>query len=99
MARTLKVALEARIGATKPIPCSHAIVSWIFERAAWSLTKYGLNPEGRTPWGLLHGREARERVAEFGEKVLYYLPKQTRAKMDVRWRYGIVLSRGQTKTS
>ena len=93
MTRTLKVALEARLGLGKPIPCSHPVVSWLFLHATWVLNKYSINSEGRTPWGLLHGREARERIAEFGERILYYLPKKTRAKMDVRWRYGVFLGR------
>ena len=87
------MALEARLGLTKPIPCSHPVVAWLFQHSAWLLSKYSLNPDGRTPWGLLHGREARERIGELGEKVLFYLPKKTRAKMDARWRYGTFLGR------
>ena len=93
MARTLKLALESRLGIKTPLPCAHPIVGWIFQHATWILNKYGLNSEGRTPWGLLHGREARERVAEFGEKIMYDLQKQTRAKLDARWRYGAFLGR------
>ena len=78
-ARTLKVALEARLRLNKPLPCSHPVVAWIFERSAWLLSKYSVNIDGRTPYGLLHGKEAKERIAEFGEKVLHYVPKQQRA--------------------
>ena len=92
-ARTLKVALEARMKRDKPFPYTHPIVAWIFEHAAWVLTKYQVNREGRTPYGLLHGIEARERLAEFGETILFYLPKKHRAKMDARWRFGIFLGR------
>ena len=87
MARTLKVALEARLGLSKPLPCHHPVVTWIFMHAAWVLNKYSLNPEGRTPWGLLRGREARERIAEFGKKILLYCTKKTCATMDMCWRY------------
>ena len=76
-ARTLKVALECRLRRDKPFPCSHPIVAWLFEHAAWILSKIVVNHDGRTPWGLLHGREARERMAEFGEKILWYVPPET----------------------
>ena len=62
MTRTLKVALEARLRLSKPLPSSHPIVAWMFSHAAWLLSKYAVNAEGRTPWGLLHGREAKERI-------------------------------------
>ena len=65
--------------------CNHPIVARLFEHAAWILSKYGLDAEGRTPWGLLHGREARERTAEFGKTLVYQLLEQTREKTDVRW--------------
>ena len=74
-ARTLKVALESRLRREKPIPCSHPVVAWLFEHAAWILSKIVVNHEGRTPWGLLHGREARERIAELGEKSFILPPK------------------------
>ena len=59
LARTLKAALEARLRLSKPIPCSHAIVHWLFEHAAWILSKCVVDGEGKAPYGLLHGREAR----------------------------------------
>ena len=92
-ARTLKVALEARLKRERPFPCSHPVVAWLFEHAAWVLSKFQVNHEGRTALGLLHGREVRERVGEFGETVMYYIPKKQRAKMDVRWRFGYFLGR------
>ena len=57
MARTLKVALEARIGAKRPLPCRHPVVASALEHTTWILNKYGLNAEGRTPWCLRHGND------------------------------------------
>ena len=68
----------------------------MFEHASWLLNKYAVNGEGRTPYGLLHGREARERIAEFGEKILFYTPKQQRAKLDARWHCGVFLGRAMS---
>ena len=70
MARTLKVAIEPRFGISTPFPCSHPIVAWI-SHSAWILNQYSLNNDGRTPWGLLHGREARHRRAEFAENIFF----------------------------
>ena len=89
--RTHKAALEARIG--KTIPLSHPIIFWLVEHVAHLLNKYGLDTDGRTAYGRLHGKEVHERICEFGEKILYYVPKKHRLKMDIRWRYGIFLGR------
>ena len=85
-ARTLKLALEARLKTAKPLPCTHPIVAWLFEHAAWTLSNCTANDNGRTQDGRLHGHEARERVSDFGERVLFYIPKKSRANLDVRWK-------------
>ena len=41
----------------------------------------------------MHGRETIDRVAEFGEQIMWYVPVARRSKMDLRWRYGIFLGR------
>ena len=87
----MKAALEARLDAK--IPCSHPLFAWIVHHAAWILNKFPVNSFGKTPYGELHGKERRERVAEFGEKIMWYVPKQLRGRMDVRWRYGVFLGR------
>ena len=68
-ARTLKAALEARLGLDMPLPCSQPVIARIVDHSALRLSKYNVNTDGRTPHGLLHGREAQERIAEFGEKI------------------------------
>lgn len=92
-ARTLKAALEYNLKMSKPIPCNHPVVHWLFEHAAWVLSKFVVDAEGRTAYGRLHGREPRERICEFGEQILFYLPEKSRAKMNARWRYGIFVGR------
>ena len=89
--RTLKMALELRM--KQRIPSSHPVTAWLVEHTAWVLNKYHLGTDGRTSYGRLHGREGRERVCEFGEVVLWYVPKKMRAKLDQRWRYGVFLGR------
>ena len=89
--RTLKMALELRM--KQRIPSSHPVTAWLVEHTAWILNKYHLGTDARTSYGRLHGREGRERVCEFGEVILWYVPKKMRAKLDQRWRYGVFLGR------
>ena len=87
--RTIKTSFESRVGAR--VTMAHPLTKWIVEHAAFLLTKYQLGPDGRTGWGRLHGKEVRERVCEFGEKVLLFVPKKLRTKAEPRWKYGIFL--------
>ena len=47
----------------------------------------------KTGYQHLHGRKCRERLVELGEKVLYFVPKTQRAKLDKRYSLGIFLGR------
>ena len=89
--RTLKHALELRL--KHRLPMAHPVTSWLVEHTAWVLNKFHLDSNGRTAYGCLHGREGHERVCEFGERIMWFVPKKMRAKMDQRWRYGIFLGR------
>ena len=89
--RTLKMALEMRI--KHRLPSAHPVTAWLVEHTAWVLNKFHLGDDGRTAYGRLHGREGRERVCEFGETIMWYVPKKLRAKLDQRWRYGVFLGR------
>ena len=50
-ARTLDAALEAKLGRTKPLRCSHPVVSCMRMHAAWALNKYNMDSQGRHPIG------------------------------------------------
>ena len=89
--RTLKMALEAKL--RHRLPSNHPVTAWLVEHTAWVLNKYHLGADGRTAYGRLHGREGRERVCEFGETIMWLVPKKLRSKLDQRWRYGTFLGR------
>ena len=74
------VALEARLKI--PIPTDHPLLAWAIEHAAYVLNKYQIGPDNRTPWGRLHGRETAERICEFGERILWFVPKRIRHRLD-----------------
>ena len=86
--RTILAALEARIKV--PIPADHAIVAWGVEHTAYVLNKDQVGPDGRTAFGRQHGTATRERVREFGERILWYVPKRIRSELDQTWRHGFL---------
>ena len=87
--RTMKGALEHRIAAR--IPSQHPVLKWLTAYAAILLSKYAVHSNGKTSYQELHGKKAKEKLAEFGERVFYYVPKKQRAKLDLRWELGIYL--------
>ena len=68
--RTLLAELEDRLGhALKP---KDPVLSWLVEYCAVLLNKYHINEAtGKTAYEALHGQEASERLAYFGERVLF----------------------------
>ena len=80
--RTLKHALELRL--KHRLPMAHPVTSWLVEHTAWVLNEFNLDSDGRTAYGRLHGREGHERVCEFWERIVWFVPKKMKAKMDQR---------------
>ena len=89
--RTLKVALETKL--KQRLPSSHPITAWLVEHTSWVLNRFQRGSDGRTPYDRLHGRAGHERVCEFGEMVMWSVPKKLRSKLDQRWGYGMCLGR------
>ena len=84
MLRTYKSALEARMEAY--LPCDHAVMYWRTEHAAHIYNKHLVGADGRTAYEALHGKAPSEKLIEFGEKFLWFVPRKLLAKMDLRWR-------------
>ena len=87
--RTLKMSLERRVKGR--LANDHPVMAWLVEHAAYMLNRCKLDTDGRTAYGRLHGKESTARLCEFGERILWFVPKKHRAKLDARWRYGIFL--------
>ena len=75
--RTLLGELEERIGMQlKP---DAPVLSWLIEYAAVLINKY--RPQavtGKTAYEFLHGAQASERLAYFGERVFFLAPKEAK---------------------
>ena len=89
--RTLKTALESWLKSR--LASDHPVIAWLVEHTAYVLNKVALGSDGKTAYGRLHGREGRDRICGSGEHIMWYVPKKMRAKLDQRWRYGVVLGR------
>ena len=89
--RTLKASLEMRVKGR--LANDHPVMAWMVEHAAYLLNRCKLGTDGRTAYGRLHGKESLARLCEFGERILWFVPKKHRAKLDAKWRYGVFLGR------
>ena len=67
-ARTLKAALEHRIGTR--VPTDAKISCWLVEFAAYLMNRCDIGSDGKTPLQRLHGRRDNTPILEFGEKIL-----------------------------
>ena len=90
-ARTLLAALSDRIG--WEIPAEHPIMHWLVHHSAYLLTRFHAGEDGLTPYQRLHGKSAPDRIAEFGERVLWFVPVKRRAKLEPKWRNGMFIGR------
>ena len=89
--RTLKIALENRAG--WQIPKGHTIMHWIIFHPAYLLTHHHVGQDGLTGYQRLHGRQSLQRIAEFGERILWYTAKKNRTKLAPRRRNGVFVGR------
>ena len=88
MVRTLKSALEDRIG-EKIAPTSNAL-KWLVEHAAYIYNRHKVGPDGKTPYERWKSKQARRPLCEFGEKVLYLPLKGARnGKLEAKFEYGM----------
>ena len=97
MVKTYKSAIEARMGSN--LRSNHSLMRWIVEHATNIYNKYAMTPDGSTPYAALHGQNPKEKLVEFGERVLWHVPKRLRAKLDLRWRLGIYVGCAVSSTS
>ena len=89
--RTLKSAFEARLGFR--LGSTHPVTHWLVGSTGVLLSKYSIGDDGQTGLQRLHGRKVHERLVECGEKVLYFIPRSKRAKLDKRFGLEVFLAR------
>ena len=69
-ARTLKAALEHRIGVR--VQPDARVLCWLVEFAAYVMNRCDIGSDGKTPTHRLHGRRDDTLVLEFGEKIFVH---------------------------
>ena len=81
--RTLKMALETRIG-TK-VGLEHDLISWMIRHSAWLITRFRVRTSGRTAYELIRERRYEGSIVEFGEIVWARIPTTKKlGKLDKR---------------
>ena len=87
--RTLRAALEWRL--QKPVKLSHAIVPWLIRHAACLITRCRVRPSGKTSLEMIKGHKTNARITEFGEVVLFKIPKTklNPGKFEDQWDAGV----------
>ena len=86
--RTLKLALERRIGAQ--VPCGHPIMAWLIPHGAETINRSQVSQDGRTAWERVRGKRYRGEVLEFGRRVHHRFPGKAKGgSMESRWGYGV----------
>ena len=86
--RTLKSALEERIGAR--IRAEEKIVIFIAEYAAYLINRREVGKDGKTAYERNKGKKGLVMAVEFGEKLLWKVrPKSKMEKLNPRWEYGV----------
>lgn len=90
-ARTLKAALEKRIGAT--LAHGSYALPWLVEHASDLITLCRIGSDGRTAYERIKGAKYKGELVEFGERILYYKIEEQANKEDFepRWHQGIWL--------
>ena len=87
-ARTLKAALEHRIGTR--VPPDAGTLCWLVEFAAYLMNRCDIGSDGKTPLQRLHGRRDNTPILELGEKILYVPAKPARGvKWELRFHPGV----------
>ena len=92
MTRTMKLALEKRLGVS--VPCNHPVMTWMVEHAAETLSRFQVSFDGRTAYERIKGKKYRGEIIEFGRNVYHRHPGNTQGgSMQRRWEEGIWLGK------
>ena len=67
-------------------------MKWLVQHVAPVFNQQSSNAEGLTPYECRHGGRSHGRTAEFGERLMYFVPKKLHTKLDLRWRVGMFLT-------
>ena len=90
-ARTLRVALEWRV--QQKVPLSSPVMPWLIRHAAALITRCRIRPSGRTSLEIMKGRKSNVQITEFGEVVMFKIPKTklTPGKFEAHWSSGVYM--------
>ena len=73
------------------VPADHPLMRCLTQHVASIFNRQSTNRDGQTPYEWRQGRRSSGRTNEFGERIMYYVTKNMRSKLDLRWRIGVFL--------
>ena len=89
--RTMNLALQDRLQCE--INSDHPSMQWMVMHAAFPRTVCLECADGTTGYENWRGQNARFRMPEFGETIIYFVPAKRRHNLDAKWNFGIFLGR------
>ena len=89
--RTLRASLEGKI--QQKVRLTNPVVPWMVRHAAALITRCRIRPSGKTSLEMIRGRRTNAQIAEFGESVLFKIPKTklNPGKFEDQWTTGVYL--------
>ena len=97
MIRTLRSALEGNI--KEKITLADQVVPWLVRHAAYLITRCRVGKDGKTAMQRIKGRKISAPMVEFGESILFKLPKVKNMPGDFEDRFEVGLWLGCTVRS
>ncbi len=88
--RTLKSNLEEELRVK--VKQSDAIMTWMVNHAAMTITRYQIGRDGRTAYERVKGKACSKTMVQFAEKILYKVPYRKgehKEKCEPKWEYAI----------
>ena len=89
MARALRIDMEKRFGVNFLV--LHAVYSWILRHSGWLLNRFCVGRDGYTAFQRYKGRTYNGEICDLFECVLFKVSSPEEAKLDDRFRLGILV--------
>ena len=91
-ARVLKSALERRVQSR--IELRSPVIKWLVEYVGFLLTRYKVKGDGKTPYESLKGKRNKMELVDFGEKVMYEVPRaagEPKSSIEMKFEPGLYM--------
>ncbi|CAK0840370.1 unnamed protein product, partial [Prorocentrum cordatum] len=85
--RAIWINMEEHMG--EKVSTDSILIAWGVRHAAWSLTRFQVKSDGRTPYVRIFGKAYGGEVLPFGERVMYKYTAVPSGNLDQKWAHGV----------